>query len=71
MIRFESWTEGIETVSEGLRTNYLNKWGAKDVYQIGRYYAASPTWAQRVTYFIGKIDDFKNKQLALSLSISL
>ena len=71
MIRFESWTEGIETVSEGLRTNYLNKWGAKDVYQIGRYYAASPTWAQRVTYFMGRIDDFKDQKLAISLSISL
>src|SRR3990167_6131786 len=64
MIRFASWTEGIETVSEGLRTNYLNKWGAKDVYQIGRYYAASPTWAQRVSFFMRKISDFKDHKLA-------
>lgn len=71
MIRFSSWTEGIETVSEGLRTNYINKWGAKDVYSIGRIYAASPTWAQRVTYFMSRIDKFKNSKLASSLSISL
>jgi hypothetical protein len=71
MIRFSSWTEGIETVSEGLRTNYLNKWGAKDIYEIGRFYAASPTWAQRVTYFMRKIDELKDQKLAQSLSISL
>ena len=71
MIRFSSWTEGIETVSEGLRTNYLNKWGAKDVYEIGRFYAASPTWAQRVSYFMRKISEFKDQKLAVSLSISL
>ena len=71
MIRFSSWTQGIETVSEGLTTNYLNKWGAKDVYEIGRFYASSPTWAQRVEYFMRKIDEFKNQKLAVSLSLSL
>lgn len=71
MIRFSSWTEGIETVSEGLRTNYLNKWGAKDVWEIGRIYASSPTWAQRVTYFMRKIDEFKDQKLAVSLALSL
>ena len=71
MIRFSSWTQGIETVSEGLRTNYINKWGARDVYEIGRFYAASPTWAQRVTYFMNKIDEYKDKNLAANLSISL
>ncbi|MBI2613376.1 MAG: glucosaminidase domain-containing protein [Candidatus Levybacteria bacterium] len=71
MIRFSSWTQGIETVSEGLRTNYLNKWEARDVYEIGRFYAASPTWAQRVDYFMRKIDELKNQKLAQNLSISL
>lgn len=70
-IRFSSWTEGIETVSEGLRTNYINKWGAKDVYEIGRFYAASPTWAERVSYFMRKISEFKDEKLAVSLSLSL
>ena len=70
-IRFSSWNQGIETVSEGLRTNYINKWGARDVYEIGRFYAASPTWAQRVNYFMRKISEFKDQKLAQSLSISL
>ena len=70
-IRFSSWKQGIETVSQGLRTNYINKWGARDVYEIGTLYAASPTWAQRVDYFMRKIDEFKDQKLAQSLSISL
>ena len=71
MIRFSSWTEGIKTVSECLRKNYINKWGADDVYEIGKFYAASPTWADRVTYFMEKIEKFKGKKLANNLSISL
>lgn len=71
MILFSSWTEGIQTVSEGLRENYIDKWGAQNVYEIGRFYASSPTWADRVTYFMEKIDDFKNQKLAKNLSISL
>jgi len=70
MIRFSSWTEGIKTVSEGLRTKYMDQWGAKDVYEIGRFYAASPTWAQRVEYFMNRIEDYRNLSLA-NLSISL
>jgi len=71
MIYFSSWEDGIKTVSQGLRENYLNKWGATNVYEIGRFYAASPTWAQRVDYFMGKISDFalRNPQSALPLSI--
>ncbi len=71
VIYFSSWEKGIETVSLGLRTNYIDKWGARDVYEIGRFYAASPTWAQRVDYFMRKIDEFKDQNLAQSLSISL
>ena len=71
MIRFSSWTEGIKTVSQGLRTNYINKLGSENVYEIGRLYAASPTWADRVTYFMEKIEEFKNQKLANNLSISL
>ena len=70
-INFSSWKEGIETVSEGLRTNYINKWGARNVWEIGKLYASSPTWAQRVNYFMNKIDEFKTLKLANNLSISL
>jgi hypothetical protein len=71
MIRFSSWDEGIETVSEGLRNKYMNRWGAQDVYSIGKLYASSPTWAQRVTYFMDSIEKFKDAKLATNLSISL
>ena len=70
MILFSSWEEGIQTVSEALRTNYIDKWGAKDVFAIGRFYAASPTWAQRVSYFMKKITE-SQLQNPNSLSISL
>ena len=68
---FSSWENGIETVSKGLRENYINKWGAENVYEIGKYYASSPTWASRVTYFMEKMEEFKNQKLAKNLSISL
>ena len=71
VIRFSSWKEGIETVSQGLRTNYIDKWGAEDIYEIGRFYAASPTWAQRVSYFMRKIDEFKSQNLVSTLPIAL
>ncbi len=68
---FASWDEGIKTVSQGLRENYIDEWGASNVYEIGRFYAASPTWAQRVEYFMKTIQDFelRSPQSALSLSI--
>ena len=71
MIRFSSWDEGIETVSEGLRNKYMNQWGAQDVYSIGKFYASTPTWAQRVDHFMRDIDEFKDAKLATNLSISL
>lgn len=70
MIRFTSWEEAIATISKELRQRYINQWGAKDVYQIGKFYAASPTWATRVNYFMEKINTFGLKDVA-SLPISL
>jgi len=71
IIRFKSWDEGIQTISQGLREKYMDKWGAQDIYQIGKIYASSPTWAQRVSYFMDNIQDFtlRNPQDALSLSL--
>lgn len=71
VIYFSSFDEAISAVSKALRENYIDKWGAQDVYQIGRFYAASPTWAQRVTFFMNKIDEFGIKNPTDSLSISL
>ena len=71
VIRFASWTEGIDTISQGLRERYMDQWGGKDIYQIGRVYASSPAWAGHVEYYMNKIQDFalRNPQDALSLSL--
>ena len=55
---FKDWQDGIEIVSKTLRENYIDKWGAKTVEQIGPIYAESPTWSQRVAYFMREIENF-------------
>lgn len=71
VIRFNSYDEAIKTISKGLKENYIDAWGANDVYQVGRFYAASPTWSQRVVYFMQKVDEFalNNPKTYLSLSL--
>ncbi len=54
---FADWNDGITTVSEGLRFNYMDK-GLTTLDQIGRRYAASPTWSTKVRFFLQKIEDF-------------
>lgn len=71
MIRFKSWPEGIETISKGLRFNYLKDKTESDPYVIGPTYASSPTWAQRVAYFMQKIDEYRIKNAKSSLSLSI
>ncbi len=71
MIYFNSYDEAIETISKSLREKYMDKWGAQDVYQIGRFYAASEMWPGRVAYFMNKINDFAISNPSYSLSISL
>lgn len=71
MIWFTSWEDGIRTVSQGLRENYINKWGAKNVYQIGKIYAASPTWAQRVDYFMRNMESYRLRSPQSTLPLSI
>lgn len=68
---FKSYNDAIYTISKALRENYMDKWEAQNVYQIGRIYAASPTWAQRVNYFMEKIDQFAFENSTDTLSLSL
>lgn len=56
VIYFDSYPEAISTISKSLREKYIEKWEAQNVYQIGHFYAASPTWAQRVVYFMEKME---------------
>jgi len=69
--RFNSWNDGIETISKGLSENYLTKGQYSDPYIIGPKYAASPTWAVRVTYFMNQIEDYRVKKSKTTLSLAL
>lgn len=64
-VYFKSWKDGIYTVSEGLRMHYYNK-GLTNTYSIARVYAASPTWAAHVSYFLADMtkfeENYKDKQ---------
>jgi hypothetical protein len=68
---FNSWSDGIETVSKSLREDYMDKWGASDVWSIGKIYAASPTWAERVNYFMDRIQDFSSKNSESTLPLTI
>lgn len=54
---FKSWDDGINTVSKGLKENYIDH-GIIDPYDINRTYAASPTWGAHVSYFMADMDKF-------------
>jgi hypothetical protein len=55
--RFKNWEEGIVGVSKGLRENYMND-GLTTPEQIGRRYAASPSWPWKVRFFLKIIEEF-------------
>lgn len=57
-IYFNSWSDGIYTVSKGLRENYLNK-GLIEPYSINRVYAASPHWGKNISYFLNDLGQFE------------
>ena len=66
---FTNWEDGITQVSEGLKYRYIDR-GAKTIAQIGRIYAASPTWASRVQFFINEIESYTlQKTEALAMTI--
>ena len=71
VVRFNSWPEGIETISKGLRERYLKDFSESDPYVIGPTYAASPTWAQRVSFFMARIEDFEKIHSAKKLPLSI
>jgi hypothetical protein len=71
VIRFNSWTDGIDTVSQGLRERYMDQWGGQDIYQIGAMYASSPAWAGHVELYLDKIQAFALNDPQDALSISL
>ena len=66
---FKSWEEGIIIVSKTLNEKYRQGWGADDPYEIGRYYAASPTWANRVVSFMKQIENTSSNLALLPLNL--
>ncbi len=54
---FNSWRDGIFTVSKGLRENYINK-GYTEPYAMNRIYASSQAWGGHVTFFMNDIEKF-------------
>jgi len=68
-VHFKDWKEGITRVSEGLRTNYVDR-GTQTIEQIGRIYAASPAWPWKVRFFLTQIEEFVPNSPAL-LAISM
>ena len=71
VIRFTSWDDAINTISQGLRERYLGNSPVSDPYAIGPTYAASPTWASRVDFFMEQMHTFEVLNAKDSLSISI
>jgi len=69
-IAFDTFAHGVATVSQGLRQKYFNR-GLITVEQIGRVYAASPTWAIRVRYFMDQLDSWNPSVNASDLPITI
>lgn len=68
---FDTWDAAIEEISRGLRENYLYDRPYSDPYVIGPKYAASPTWAIRVTYFMNQLEAYKMRNSKSTLSLAL
>lgn len=56
---FKSWRDGIFTVTQGLKKNYIDK-GLTNPYAMNTIYAASPHWGWKVAYFMEDINKFTN-----------
>lgn len=62
-IYFDSWREGIFTVTAGLKKNYIDK-GLTDPYAMNKVYAASPAWGWKVAFFMNDITKYEASYLA-------
>ena len=64
-IYFDSWENGIDSISYALRKNYYDR-GADTVEKIGPIYAANPHWSQRIRGFMSRIDKEYSRVTTLS-----
>lgn len=71
-IAFADWPEAIDEIGSKIRANYMNRWGAKTVEEIGPIYAPpSSTWAGKVRFFMSDIDTFEQNRSSLALNLSI
>lgn len=54
-IYFKDWKDGIATINQALKENYIDK-GATDVYKIGAIYAESKHWPYSTSHFMDEIN---------------
>ena len=66
-IVFNDYKDGIKTVSESLKSHYIDH-GALTVEAVGRIYAASPTWAEKVNHFLRVFEAEQQKNQLLFAS---
>ncbi len=57
---FDSWTDGIYTVTEGLKTRYVDR-GLTEPLAMNKVYAASPTWGTHVNFFLNDLNRFEKE----------
>jgi hypothetical protein len=71
-IEFTTWNEAIDEIASKMKSNYIDKWDADSIEEIGRIYAPpSPSWARNVRFFMRDIDRFGKVKPALALNLSL
>lgn len=66
---FQSWEDGIRTVSKALGDKYCKRWGACEPYSIGKYYAEDPNWPNRVSSIMRKMKATEGNSKSLALKI--
>lgn len=60
LIPFKNWSESIETVGAGLKTNYIDK-GATSIEEIGAIYCEGDSWASRIRWFMAQFEQEEKK----------
>lgn len=68
-IGFSGFNDGITRVSEGLRYKYIDR-GLESIEEIGRVYAASPTWSSRVRFFMADITKWEPNDITLKTDLT-
>lgn len=69
-IYFDSWEDGIDTITSALRKNYYDR-GADTIYEIGPIYAEADHWPATVTKFADEINSEYVRLQSSKLTLSI